>query len=44
MFNQMCEEVFESLDIEKEVFIKSQKKYTEDSSSKQELQKAIKTG
>lgn len=40
----MCEEVFESLDIEKEVFIKSQKNYTEDANSKQELQKAIKTG
>ena len=40
----MCEEVFQQLNIAKKVFVNSQQRYTEDPNSRDELQKAIKTG
>ena len=40
----MCEEVFDTIDIPKEIFLESQQTYMNDPTTKNELEKAIKTG
>ena len=44
LFNQMCEEVFEALNIEREAFIDSQSKYSADEDAAEELTDAMHGG
>lgn len=40
----MCEEVFDSIEIPKDVFLESQQAYLQDSATKEELTMAVQTG